>query len=726
MSATQQTAGDDVVTAPGTDLVLHHELLQPSPTNPRKHFSPGPLEELSRSIEALGVETPLHVRPSKTEPGKYEIIAGERRWRAVELAMERVQDLDDAGVRIARLSQVPVRLRHWDDETVMAFQLIENLQREDLTPLEEADGYRRLLDMGHTAEEIATKINRSTNQVHRALKWARLPDLARLAFERGLMPKEIATLIARIPDELARRKATLELVFFPDEWFGGDFDLQQLERDARKTLEDEPEAIQPASISQARQVVRSDYMRSLREVGFDLDDAELMPVEMSETVPSERLRGGACSDCPYRTGCNPLFADELTSPEQQATGARGLAPDICTQPACLASKLQLAWERESEAAARAGVKVLAPEESAKAFRHGSKYVDLDAKPDYTLVGHANDGKTKTWDKLLKGVEVPLALARDDQGRTKRLVERSVAIEAVNQEAAKKGKESPFTAAAKAGDRPDAEATKEAQRKAQEEKKREDLARLLAVRAIYTTALTDGAGQEQWDAALSVMLGDMLTVEHLRILAAALEVEIPPMAKNDYEQRHLASTLLAHLEATGAAMREVQAVIMAAAATQGAWQGLRAPALMKMCGTFEVSLGEMKNEAKDAMKAKQKPAKEPKKMVSKGRDTDPDRTTELRNEEVAIAGILEQGDKERGLNGAACPPEFRPLEKGDGAYHCDGCGVVCRVPKPEIPRVEAMQDGEFLCHGCETDKEGFMPLPPADREEYETTPPRAES
>lgn len=134
-------------------LPLH--LLDPSPTNPRKSFPEASLQELADSIRQAGVISPLLVRPSFAS-GRYEIVAGERRWRAA---------------LIVQVDSVPVIVRELQDHEVVELQCIENLQREDVSPLEEAGGYRLLIQQfGHTAEAIAAKIGKSRSHVFGRLK----------------------------------------------------------------------------------------------------------------------------------------------------------------------------------------------------------------------------------------------------------------------------------------------------------------------------------------------------------------------------------------------------------------------------------------------------------------------------------------------------------------------------------------------------------------------------
>jgi len=134
------------------------EQIVPCPFQPRKDFAPETLRELADSVREQGIVQPLIVRERN---GRLELIAGERRWRAAQLA----------GV-----GQVPVLVRQADDRAVLELALIENLQRENLNPIEEAQGYAQLVDQFHlTQEEVAAKVGKSRAAVANSLRLLRLP-----------------------------------------------------------------------------------------------------------------------------------------------------------------------------------------------------------------------------------------------------------------------------------------------------------------------------------------------------------------------------------------------------------------------------------------------------------------------------------------------------------------------------------------------------------------------
>jgi ParB family chromosome partitioning protein len=147
------------------------DVLTPSPLQPRRHFDEGALTELAASIAEKGVLQPLLIRPDPHQPGRYEIIAGERRWRAAQRA---------------QLHEVPALVKEFTDTEVLEVALIENLQRQDLSPVEEARGYDRLLkEFGHTQEHVGEMVGKSRAHVANMLRLLSLPGPVLDLIERG-------------------------------------------------------------------------------------------------------------------------------------------------------------------------------------------------------------------------------------------------------------------------------------------------------------------------------------------------------------------------------------------------------------------------------------------------------------------------------------------------------------------------------------------------------------
>ncbi len=155
-------------TEPEGYQMVSTDLLKPNPSQPRKQFEQGALEELAESIRENGVIQPLIVRK---ENGGFEIVAGERRWRAA---------------KIAKLEKLPVVIRTATDQDVAELTLIENIQREDLNPIEEAEAYEKLTErFGLTHDEIAKKTGKNRSVVTNQLRLLKLSDNAKEALVSG-------------------------------------------------------------------------------------------------------------------------------------------------------------------------------------------------------------------------------------------------------------------------------------------------------------------------------------------------------------------------------------------------------------------------------------------------------------------------------------------------------------------------------------------------------------
>ncbi len=155
------TAGDTSVVS-GARRTAGIDQLEPGPFQPRGIMDADALSELSQSIAVHGVLQPILVREKPGSEGRYEIIAGERRWRAAQKA---------------QLHEVPILIKNFDNETALEVALIENLQREDLNAIEEAAGYRRLMnEFGHTQEKLAAALGKSRSHVANMVRLLNLPD----------------------------------------------------------------------------------------------------------------------------------------------------------------------------------------------------------------------------------------------------------------------------------------------------------------------------------------------------------------------------------------------------------------------------------------------------------------------------------------------------------------------------------------------------------------------
>ena len=185
---------DEFGHTPGlTRMELPIEQLNPGQFQPRKTFDQDALKQLAESVSTHGILQPILVRQLNDNSDSYEIIAGERRWRAAQLA---------------QLHEVPVILAQMNDEEALEIALIENLQREDLNALEEAEGYQRLIDQfGHTQGKLAAVIGKSRSHIANTLRLLTLPENVQAFVNDGSLSAghARALITAENPIELAKK-----------------------------------------------------------------------------------------------------------------------------------------------------------------------------------------------------------------------------------------------------------------------------------------------------------------------------------------------------------------------------------------------------------------------------------------------------------------------------------------------------------------------------------------
>jgi len=179
------TPGDSA--GDGTLATLAVERIQPGKYQPRRNFDETALDELATSLKAQGMIQPIVVRA--LPKGRYELIAGERRWRAAQRA---------------GLAEVPALVREVPEQTVLALALIENIQREDLSPLEEAEALQRLIDeFGLTHQQVAAAVGRSRAAVSNLLRLLELPARIRALLDSRGLDMGHARALAALPEKLA-------------------------------------------------------------------------------------------------------------------------------------------------------------------------------------------------------------------------------------------------------------------------------------------------------------------------------------------------------------------------------------------------------------------------------------------------------------------------------------------------------------------------------------------
>lgn len=322
-------------------LMLHVPVMSiaRSLRNPRKHFDQVKLQELADSIKATGgALQPILLRPlpesrigdeqqiakaEKRERAQYELVAGERRWRASQLA----------GV-----AEIPAMIRPMSDADALRAAVIENLQRTDITKLEEAEGYRELLDLGETtAEKIAEDVGKSRTYVFNVMKILDLCEEVREVLRKGDIDFSRAQLLARIPSAQLQLKALKDIT--RTDWQG--------EKPSYRACED---------------LVQNEYMVRLDRAKFTITDASLVP------------SAGSCADCSKRTGANAELKKEMGS------------ADICTDKPCYDAKSEAHTARIVQEAKDKGHTVIVGKEAAELQAQGYNekllgYRRLDAIED---------------------------------------------------------------------------------------------------------------------------------------------------------------------------------------------------------------------------------------------------------------------------------------------------------------------------------------------------------
>lgn len=242
-------------------------LLNESKTNPRRTFEPLALKELAESIKSQGVLSPLLVRP-QTENG-FEIIAGARRYRAAQMA---------------EVPTVPVRIVNLSDAQALEAQLVENLIRSEIHPMEEAQGFRSLLNLEepkYSIEQIAAKVGKTPAFVAQRLKLTDLVPSAVEAFYADEIGVGHALLLAKLP---ADQQQTALKASFKEVYTGSG------DKPARILL----------PVRNLQFWIDSNVLLMLKDVPFNKRDAQLVPA------------AGSCADCSKRTGHNKLlFGDDL-------------------------------------------------------------------------------------------------------------------------------------------------------------------------------------------------------------------------------------------------------------------------------------------------------------------------------------------------------------------------------------------------------------------------------
>ncbi len=238
-----EEAGEGPVSdAPRNPRSVPVELLHPGRYQPRRHFDAESQQALVESIRAQGILQPLLVRRHPEQEGHYEIVAGERRWRAAQAA---------------QLHEVPVLLRELADREALEIALVENVQRQDLNPLEEADGYRRLLDeFHHTQEDLARAVGKSRSHIANLLRLLALPEEVRDLMRDGQLTAGHARALIGLENAAALAHQVVK----------AGLSVRQVERLAQAQHKDKERSDGPASLAGPRDADMAVLERELTQL----------------------------------------------------------------------------------------------------------------------------------------------------------------------------------------------------------------------------------------------------------------------------------------------------------------------------------------------------------------------------------------------------------------------------------------------------------------------------
>jgi ParB/RepB/Spo0J family partition protein len=358
--------------------------IRPSPTNPRKTFNEKSLADLAQSIRTHGVLQAPVVRPDPADAkaGFVELVCGERRLRAA---------------RLAGLTHLLVAVRRLTDVEVLELQLVENDEREDVLPSEQAAAYARLVQAGRTAEEIVERTGKPLSYVRSILALAKFPPEVLEMVDAGRLPRATAELIARVPGEQARAKLAAHVLA------GFDFIT---ERHPPPPVSKLPATVEPLSYRDTKDLIARSFQVQLKGASF--------PLEMLDLVPG----ASDCHTCPKRAGNDPCAVDE------------GTRSDMCLDPECFRAKSGAWAAKVREAHEREGRTVLDQKEAAKLFSSWDPTRVNRSAPYYDLAEQCQEDtkKKKRSYKQLVGSQLAdqVVVAIDGRNNVHRLVPRAAA------------------------------------------------------------------------------------------------------------------------------------------------------------------------------------------------------------------------------------------------------------------------------------------------------------
>lgn len=389
---------------------LATDKIGPSPYQYRKSFGGAEDDELAQSVQKHGVLQPVRVRPHASVPGTFELVFGERRWRAA---------------KAAKLDEVPAIVVDLTDDQVIEQLLVENLSRKDVHPIEEGEGYHKLLhEYGYTIDQLVAKTGRSKAHLYGRIKLAReLAPGAKKAVLDGRLPTAHAELIARIGDPKLQEQCTRIVLGKLDHKDDDELadDLQALGIEHERVSPDgkyaQQDDAQPLSFRATQALIRQKFTTALSLAKFDVNDPLL-------------TKAGACTGCQYRSSNQP--------------GLPGLSDakkdDICLKPSCFTEKSEATWKKVAAAAAETGLEVLDKDDAKRVFAYDgvsiagdSPYVPVTEELPYDL--QKTPGSKATWNKLLGKLagDVKRVLVQDESGAPRELIDKAAAVKLLREQ-----------------------------------------------------------------------------------------------------------------------------------------------------------------------------------------------------------------------------------------------------------------------------------------------------
>lgn len=417
---TQPAAEGRLVTVPLEQVVV-------CPLNPRKRVDAASIEEMADSILEHDI-----VQPPIARPGRYvdtwEVVFGQRRLLGKRRAVEKAKELG----REPMQEVIQLIVRDMDDRTALEEAWVENLQKVDLPAREEVEGFQAMLGLRDEAGQLvysvtslAARLGKAKQFISRRLRLRHAPEAMWASYEAGVIGLRQMELVGQLPTEAARKKAADEV----------------LRPSFRPTGN-------PLTVLETVAMLKEKFMVSLRGCGWALEDEGLVPPKM---VKGARVWGGACSDCPMRTGADEELQEVLATGKAGSQGVDGYS---CLMPSCFEEKREALWGRTQREASEAGSRVLSPEEAKRTFyawgaggpAPASGLVSLSGHPGFPETGHhAAEDMMPTWGEMIKSVDPKdLVVGRNETtGEIHRMLKRDRAIALAEAAMGTTGKDSPF-------------------------------------------------------------------------------------------------------------------------------------------------------------------------------------------------------------------------------------------------------------------------------------------